>query len=60
MSFSLPVNASLLLAFEDLPDTRKERNQLYPFIDRVAIASSAMEYFSSRRIHAKCELIMQL
>ncbi len=37
MSFSLPANAPLLLAFGDLPDPRKERNQHYPLIDIVAV-----------------------
>jgi predicted transposase YbfD/YdcC len=37
MSFSLPANAPLLLAFADLPDPRKPRNQHYPLIDIVAV-----------------------
>jgi len=37
MSFSLPANAPLLLAFSDLPDPRKQRNQHYPLIDIVAV-----------------------
>ena len=37
MSFSLPANAPLLLAFGDLPDPRKSRNQLYPLIDIISI-----------------------
>lgn len=37
MSFSLPANAPLLLAFGDLPDPRKQRNQHYPLIDIVAV-----------------------
>lgn len=37
MSFSLPANAPLLLAFNDLPDPRKQRNQHYPLIDIVAV-----------------------
>lgn len=37
MSFSLPANAPLLLAFGTLPDPRKQRNKHYPLIDIVAI-----------------------
>lgn len=37
MSFSLPANAPLLLAFGDLPDPRKQRNQHYPLIDIIAV-----------------------
>ncbi len=37
MSFSLPANAHLLLAFGDLPDPRKQRNQHYPLIDIIAV-----------------------
>ena len=37
MSFSLPANAPLLLAFSDLPDPRKQRNQHYPLIDIIAV-----------------------
>lgn len=37
MSFSLPANAPLLLAFGELPDPRKNRNQHYPLIDIVGI-----------------------
>lgn len=37
MSFSLPANAPLLFAFNDLPDPRKQRNQHYPLIDIVAV-----------------------
>lgn len=37
MSFSLPANAPLLLAFGELPDPRKQRNQSYPLIDIIAI-----------------------
>ena len=37
MSFSLPANAPLLLAFGDLPDPRKPRNQHYPLIDIIAV-----------------------
>lgn len=37
MSFSLPANAPLLLAFGDLPDPRKKRNQSYPLIDIIAV-----------------------
>lgn len=37
MSFSLPANAPLLLAFGALPDPRKNRNQHYPLIDIVGI-----------------------
>lgn len=37
MSFSLPANAPLLLAFGDLPDPRKHRNQSYPLIDIIAV-----------------------
>lgn len=37
MSFSLPANAPLLLAFGELPDPRKKRNQYYPLIDIVGI-----------------------
>ncbi len=36
MSFSLPANAPLLLAFGELSDPRKKRNQSYPLIDIVA------------------------
>ena len=37
MSFSLPANAPLLLAFGELPDPRKQRNQSYPLIDIIAV-----------------------
>ena len=37
MSFSLPANAPLLLAFGNLPDPRKQRNQDYPLIDIIAV-----------------------
>jgi predicted transposase YbfD/YdcC len=37
MSFSLPANAPLLLAFGDLPDPRKQRNQHYPLIDIISV-----------------------
>jgi predicted transposase YbfD/YdcC len=37
MSFSLPANAPLLLAFGELPDPRKKRNQSYPLIDIIAV-----------------------
>ena len=37
MSFCLPANAPLLLAFESLPDPRKLRNQHYPLIDIIAV-----------------------
>lgn len=37
MSFSLPANAPLLLAFGDLPDPRKLRNQHYPLIDIIGV-----------------------
>lgn len=37
MSFSLPANAPLLLAFGELPDPRKQRNQHYPLIDVIAV-----------------------
>lgn len=37
MSFSLPANAPLLLAFGALPDPRKQRNQSYPLIDIIAV-----------------------
>jgi predicted transposase YbfD/YdcC len=37
MSFSLPANAPLLLAFGDLPDPRKQRNQRYPLIDIIGV-----------------------
>lgn len=37
MSFSLPANAPLLLAFAELPDPRKQRNLLYPLIDIIAV-----------------------
>lgn len=37
MSFSLPANAPILLAFSDLPDPRKQRNQHYPLIDVIAV-----------------------
>lgn len=37
MNFSLPANAPLLLAFSDLPDPRKQRNQHYPLIDIIAV-----------------------
>jgi predicted transposase YbfD/YdcC len=37
MSFSLPANAPLLLAFGALPDPRKKRNQSYPLIDIIAV-----------------------
>jgi predicted transposase YbfD/YdcC len=37
MDFSLPANSPLLVAFGDLPDPRKERNQLYPLIDIIAV-----------------------
>lgn len=37
MDFSLPASAPLLLAFEDLPDPRKKRNQHYPLIDVIAV-----------------------
>jgi predicted transposase YbfD/YdcC len=37
MSFSLPANAPLLLAFGELPDPRKQRNQHYPLIDIIAV-----------------------
>jgi predicted transposase YbfD/YdcC len=37
MSFSLPANAPLLLAFGDLPDPRKSRNQHYPLIDIIGV-----------------------
>jgi predicted transposase YbfD/YdcC len=37
MDFSLPANAPLLLAFGDLPDPRKERNQHYPLIDVISV-----------------------
>lgn len=37
MSFLLPANAPLLLAFGELPDPRKKRNQHYPLIDLIAV-----------------------
>ena len=37
MSFSLPANAPLLIAFGNLPDPRKQRNQHYPLIDIIAV-----------------------
>lgn len=37
MSFSLPANAPLLLAFSDLSDPSKQRNQHYPLIDIIAV-----------------------
>jgi predicted transposase YbfD/YdcC len=37
MSFSLPANAPLLLAFGELPDPRTQRNQTYPLIDIIAV-----------------------
>lgn len=37
MSFSLPANAPLLVAFQSLPDPRKQRNQHYPLIDIIAV-----------------------
>ena len=37
MTFSLPANAPLLLAFGDLPDPRKNRNQHYPLIDIIGV-----------------------
>ena len=37
INFSLPANAPLLLAFGDLPDPRKQRNQHYPLIDIIAV-----------------------
>lgn len=37
MSFSLPANAPLLLAFGELPDPRKNRNQHYPLIDIISV-----------------------
>jgi predicted transposase YbfD/YdcC len=37
MNFSLPANAPLLLAFGELPDPRKKRNQSYPLIDIIAV-----------------------
>lgn len=37
MNFSLPANAPLLLAFSDLSDPRKPRNQHYPLIDIIAV-----------------------
>lgn len=37
MGFSLPANSPLLVAFGDLPDPRKERNQHYPLIDIIAV-----------------------
>jgi len=37
MDFSLPANAPLLVAFSNLPDPRKERNQHYPLIDIISV-----------------------
>lgn len=37
MNFSLPANAPILLAFGELPDPRKKRNQSYPLIDIIAV-----------------------
>jgi len=37
MNFSLPANAPLLVAFGDLQDPRKERNQHYPLMDIIAV-----------------------
>jgi len=37
MSFSLPANAPLLLAFGELPDPRKQRNRSFPLIDIIAV-----------------------
>jgi hypothetical protein len=37
MNFYLPANAPLLLAFGELPDPRKKRNQYYPLIDIIAV-----------------------
>lgn len=37
MSFSLPANAPLLLALDNLTDPRKHRNQHYPLIDIIAV-----------------------
>lgn len=37
MNFSLPANAPILLAFGELPDPRKKRNQSYSLIDIIAI-----------------------
>jgi len=37
MTFYLPANAPLLLAFGELPDPRKKRNQHYPLIDIIAV-----------------------
>jgi predicted transposase YbfD/YdcC len=37
LNFSLPANAPLLLAFGNLPDPRKQRNQSYPLIDIIAV-----------------------
>ncbi len=37
MNCSLPANAPLLLAFGELPDPRKKRNQSYPLIDIIAV-----------------------
>jgi predicted transposase YbfD/YdcC len=37
MNFSLPANAPLLLAFDDLPDPLKKKNQHYPLIDIIAV-----------------------
>lgn len=37
MDFSLPANAPLLLAFKNLKDPRKPRNQHYPLIDIVSV-----------------------
>jgi hypothetical protein len=42
MDFSLPANASLLLAFAKLPDPRKERNRLYPLTDIFAVVLTGM------------------
>ncbi|MCX6987706.1 MAG: hypothetical protein NT065_06090 [Chlamydiae bacterium] len=47
MDFSLPANASLLLAFAKLPNPRKERNRRYLLIDIIAVVLMGIVYVAN-------------